>query len=133
MLNELQTYRVLIVEDNYVHRSETMRMAVNRLESALKSRHITVLRAYSYNDAKPLAANDMDLDAFLVASDMSTEPRPDSGSIDLLHRINRHQRQAPVFLLADRDKCSDIFSPDMLKFSSELVWIFEDSPDFIAG
>ena len=133
MLNELQTYRVLIVEDNYVHRSETMRMAVNRLESALKSRHITVLRAYSYNDAKPLAANDMDLDAFLVASDMSTEPRPDSGSIDLLHRISRHQKQAPVFLLADRDKCGDIFSPDMLKFSSELVWIFEDSPDFIAG
>ena len=75
MLNELQNFRVLIVEDNYVHKSEVMRMQLNRLESALKCRRINVLRAYSYNDAKPLAVNDMDLDCFLVASDMDSDRR----------------------------------------------------------
>ena len=73
MLNELNSSRVLIVEDNLVHKSDVMRMALNRLESALKQRRITVLRSYSYNDAAPLASTDMDLDCFLIASDMDSE------------------------------------------------------------
>ena len=68
-MNELQTYRILIVEDNFVRHSEVMRMQLNRLESALKSRHIAVMRAYSYKDAMPLVVNDMDLDSVLLASE----------------------------------------------------------------
>ena len=73
MLNELQTYRILIVEDNQLRRSESMRMALNRLEKSLREHNITALRTYSYCDACPVAANDMDLDCFLVAADMDME------------------------------------------------------------
>ena len=133
MPNELATFRVLIVEDNLVCRSEVMRSAVNRLENALKKRGIHVLRAYSYSDASPLANNDMDLDCFLLASDLDNERSGEPHVLRLLRKIHRHQHPVPVFLLADREAAAGMLSPELLKFSSELIWIFEDSPDFIAG
>ena len=132
-MNELNSYRVLIVEDNLVHKSDVMRMAVNRLENALKQRRIAVLRAYSFNDATPLAVTDMDLDCFLISSDMSPERSGDSHAVRLLRKINRHQKKVPVFMLCDRERLNEALSPEVLSFSSELIWIFEDSPDFIAG
>ena len=133
MLNELQTFRILIVEDNQLRRSESMRMAVNRLEAALRSHNITALRAYSYKDACPVAANDMDLDCFLISGDWDPERHNESLAFKLLQKIRLRQRKAPVFLLADREQIAGVLSTEVLKFSSELVWIFEDSPDFIAG
>ena len=133
MLNELNTYRVLIAEDNIVHRSDVMRMALNRLENALKTRRITPIRAYSYSDAETLAASDMDLDCFLIASDMGSERSGESRALRLFRIIQQHQRKAPVFLLADRERMQNALTAEVLSFSSELVWIFEDSPDFIAG
>ena len=47
MLEALENHRILIVEDSAIHRSEIMRVQLNRLESSLKSRHMEVLRAYS--------------------------------------------------------------------------------------
>ncbi|MBE6381259.1 MAG: arginine decarboxylase [Lentisphaerae bacterium] len=132
-MNELNSYRVLIVEDNLVHKSDVMRMAVNRLENALKQRRIAVLRAYSFNDAAPLAVTDMDLDCFLISSDMSPERSGDSHAVRLLRKINRHQKKVPVFMLCDRERLNEALAPEVLSFSSELIWIFEDSPDFIAG
>ena len=133
MLEELQNHKIMIVEDNAVHRSESMRMQLNRLESALKSRRISVVRSYSYGDALPLALNDMDLDCFLVAADMDMERRSSSGALELLSAIRERQRDVPLFWLADREKTAEVLASEMLKFSSELVWIFEDSTEFIAG
>ena len=133
MLEALENHRILIVEDSAIHRSEIMRVQLNRLESALKSRHMEVLRAYSCNDALPLVSNDMDLDCLLLASDLKSEKNCCSPAMELLDKLQHYQKKVPVFLLADREKSGDIFSPDMLRYSSELVWIFEDSPDFIAG
>jgi len=133
MPDELNKFRVLFVEDSIVHHSDVMRLALNRLENALKSRRISTTRTYSYNDAEPLAANDMDLDCFLIASDMNSERSGESRTIRLLKLIQRHQRKAPVFLLCDREHSTAVFTAGILAFSSELIWIFEDSPDFIAG
>ena len=133
MNNELTMFRVLIVEDNFVHRSEVMRSNLNRLEAALKRRNVFVRRSYSYADALPLAATDMDLDCFMISSDIDSESDHDSGAMELMRQLRKYQRYAPIFLLADREYFSGMFSPEMLAFSSELIWILEDSPDFIAG
>ncbi len=132
-MNELQTYRILIVEDNFVRHSEVMRMQLNRLESALKSRHIAVMRAYSYKDAMPLVVNDMDLDSVLLASDLDSDRTNEPQTLKLLTKLKHYQRSVPVFLLSDRERSVEALSPELMSFSSELVWIFEDSPDFIAG
>ena len=133
MIEALENYHVLIVEDSAVHRSEVMRVQLNRLENALKNCRMTVLRAYSCSDALPLVCNDMDLDCLLLASDLVCEKNQDSPAMKLLDKLQHYQRKVPVFLLADREKSTNVFSADMLRYSSELVWIFEDSPDFIAG
>ena len=110
MPDELNKFRVLFVEDSIVHRSDVMRLALNRLENALKSCRISSTRTYSYNDAELLAANDMDLDCFLIASDMNSDRSGESRTIRLLRIIQRHQRKAPVFLLCDREHSSMLFS-----------------------
>ena len=133
MLNELNSYRILIVEDNHVHRSDAMRMALNRLEAALRARRMQVIRAYFYDDANSLAANDMDLDCFLIASDMDLDRESESCALELMRRIACHQHKAPIFLLGDRERSVEALNAEMLSFSSELVWIFEDSAEFIAG
>ena len=133
MIEALENYHVLIVEDIQIHRSEVMRVQLNRLESALKNCRMSVARAYSCSDALPLVCNDMDLDCLLLASDLTNEKNQDSPAMKLLDKLHHYQRKVPVFLLADREKSTNIFSADMLRYSSELVWIFEDSPDFIAG
>ena len=133
MIEALENYHILIVEDLQIHRSEVMRVQLNRLENALKNCRMTVYRAYSCSDALPLVCNDMDLDCLLLASNLTAEKNTDNQAVNLLNKLQHYQRKVPVFLLADREKSAEIFSTDMLQYSSELVWIFEDSPDFIAG
>jgi len=47
--------------------------------------------------------------------------------------MKERQANVPVFLMADRDKTVQAMSGTMMKLVSEFVWIFEDSPVFIAG
>ena len=133
MLEELQYYRTLIVEDQTLRNSESMRMALTRLEKSLKNRRINVLRACSSADARAVTANDMDLDCFLLACDMTGGNTANQMLIMLLKEIRKSQKNAPVFLLADRENTEEFFTPEILQFSGELVWIMEDSADFIAG
>ena len=39
----------------------------------------------------------------------------------------------PVFLLADREQTARRISPELMELANEFVWVFEDSPEFIAG
>ena len=73
MLNELNTRQVLIVEDNTVLHSSTMGRAIDRLADALEERDIAVLSAASYCEAEPLVMTNMDIDCFLISSDMMLE------------------------------------------------------------
>ena len=133
MHNELNIFRVLIVEDNLVHHLDIMRQALARLSESLRAFRITAVRVNSYNDAETLAANDMDLEGFLIASDINNERSGESRTLRLLKIIARHQRKAPIFLLGDRERSAAALTAELMKFSSELIWIFEDSSDFIAG
>ena len=131
-MNEIISRKVLLVEDSSVAASEVMRGAVARLCEQLELRNFRVSRAASYAEAVPLAATDMDVDAILLAVDLRPEANCDAPE-KLLKTICEWQGEVPLFLLADRET-GRVRLPEMLmNRSSEMVWIFEDSPAFIAG
>lgn len=132
MNNELEWRQVLIVEDRFSENSGSLSGATDRLIAALEDRNIGVRLADSPADAVPLAENCMDTDAFLVAVDMSRKDR-ENAVHSLLEHIRRRQGDVPVFLLADREQTARRISPELMELADEFVWVFEDSPEFIAG
>ena len=131
--SELQLRQVLIVEDILSETDPTMHNAVARLADALADRSIAVQFAQSVCEAFPIAATNMDLDAFLVATDMEFEKLAERRTLALLRHIRERQAGVPVFLLADRSETSRNLSESLMELANEFVWIFEDSPRFIAG
>ena len=130
---ELQVRQVLIVEDLLSESSHTMHNAVMRLGDALAERDIAVQFAQSVCEAFPIAATNMDLDAFLVATDMEFGQAAERRTLDFLKHVRERQAGVPVFLLADRAGTSRNLSESLMALANEFVWIFEDSPRFIAG
>ena len=129
MNTELENRQVLIVGDRFSDSSCVMERAIGRLIDALEEKNISSITAEDAEEALPLAATNMDIDAFLVATDMKGEPKVRA----LLNKIKERQGLVPVFLMADRAKTSQKLSPELMKLANEFVWIFEDSPLFIAG
>ena len=130
---ELQARQVLVVEDLLSESSHTMHNAVMRLADALADRDIAVQFAESVCEAFPIAATNMDLDAFLVATDMEFKQAAERRTLDFLKHVRERQAGVPVFLLADRAGTSRNLSESLMALANEFVWIFEDSPRFIAG
>ena len=132
MNNELENRQVLIVEDDFSENSAVISGALGRLIAALSEKHIDTLEVASPCEALPVVDNNMDIDAFLVAVDMQN-PGNTPQVHTLLHHIKERQSKVPVFLLADRAQTARQLSADLMGLANELVWIFEDSPHFIAG
>ncbi|MBR7131247.1 MAG: arginine decarboxylase [Lentisphaeria bacterium] len=106
--------------------------AINALCKKLAAKEYAITRAASYSEALPLAATDMDIDAILMAIDTEDQNlRKDEKK--LLQIIGEWQKDVPLFMLADRENTAKKISLDLMKHSIEFIWIFEDSPTFIAG
>ena len=131
--SELQSRQVLIVEDILSGTGHAMHNAVAGLAEALADRGIRILFAESVCEAFPIAATNMDIDAFLVATDMEFENAAERRTLELLRHIRERQAGVPVFLLADRSETSRHLDEPLMALADEFVWIFEDSPRFIAG
>ncbi len=130
--NELKCRKVLIVEDDAVAGSAAANQAIDRLEEVLLSYDVAVERFYSYEDALSVVLNDMDIDCFMLSTDMALDEQSEVRAHRLLLAIDERQKNVPVFLLADHAETSRAMDADMLKKSTEFVWIYEDSPVFIA-
>lgn len=133
MNTELESRQVLIVEDSLSGQNGIMGRAIDRLEAALADRGIAVIRAHSSGEAWPLVETNMDIDAFLISSDMNEVKTLEKETGALLRHIRARQKMIPVFLLADRAETSRNLSMELMALANEFVWIFEDSPVFIAG
>lgn len=133
MNHELESRQVLIVGDTFTKESQSIESAIERLASALEEKNIDVIFAADPCEATPIVETNMDIDAFLIASNMELDPKGESESVRLLKLIKTRQKMVPVFLLADRDKTAEKMSDKLMKMANEFVWIFEDSPRFIAG
>lgn len=127
---ELKTRRVLVVGDMELEEHHMIMKAVQRLEDTLRGRNIQVITADSPEEAFPLVSTDMDIDAFLIACNTNSGS---SAPVNLLRHLRARQGKIPVFLLAERAATIRHLTPAFLDLADELVWIFEDSPEFIAG
>lgn len=133
MNRELQSRRVLIVEDPESGIRVSMNSAVERLTRELKAKNISAERIMSGPDAAAIVSNDMDFDGFLVSTNMDFDPCSEHVTALLLKRIRCRQPDVPVFLLADREKTSRRINSGIMELAGEFIWILEDSPRFIAG
>ena len=133
MNQELQSKRVLIVEDAESKISLSMNTAILRLMEELSAKEISSERIFSGEEAMPVVSNDMDYDCFLVSTDMEFEQKEEHETLHLLKRIRCRQPDVPVFLLADREKTSRKLDSKIMSLANEFIWILEDSPRFIAG
>lgn len=133
MNKELETRRVLIAEDKTTGADCVMGKNIDRLEFALLDRGIRSVRVKSCLEAVPVVETDMDIDAFLISVDMGRENGAENPSVSLLKRIKDRQGMIPVFLMADREETSQHLSGSLMELANEFIWIFEDSPVFIAG
>ena len=133
MNDELKKRTVLIVEDEKSLKSHVMRSALNRLEKALRERGIRSMRAASCEESLPLLETEMDIDCFLIYSDMLPGREEQDHTLGLLQQIHARHNGVPVFLLADRQSTSEHLNMALMKDANEFAWIFEDSAVFLAG
>ena len=132
-MNELNSRRILIVLDHTINSSNVMLTAIHRLRSALADLDCRAEIVDSYAEAIPLAATDMDFDVFLLAAELKSGTLGNHAAAGLYHTIRNWQREVPLFLLADREFSSGGLATELLDQATELIWILEDSPEFIAG
>lgn len=125
--------KIMIVEDPAVSSSEVMSYALDNLCNYLKEDDCTIVRTASYTEAMPLASTDMDICAILMAVDLSPELPLPSEMSKLIKLIHQWQAEIPLFMLADRENATHNISIELMSNSTEFIWIFEDSPAFIAG
>ncbi|MBO5723443.1 MAG: arginine decarboxylase, partial [Lentisphaeria bacterium] len=110
-----------------------MRSALDRLETALQERSIHTARVASYEESLPLLETQMDIDCFLVYSDMPSDQEEQLDALKLQELIHARHRNVPLFLLADRQSTSEHLNMTLMKGANEFAWIFEDSAVFLAG
>lgn len=133
MNTELEQKKVLIVEDPRTDADHVRQNTLDRLEDALDERNIASVRVESCREAFPIIETDMDVDAFLVCFDMTASKPTESCTAKLLRHIKERQAMIPVFLMADRAETARNLTGELLSLANEFVWLYEDSPVFIAG
>lgn len=132
-MKDIAIRQVLIVADESIDNSCVMNKAIDALADELEERNLQVTIAESYDEARPIVANNMDIDCILLATDMQLNLDEENKARRLFSLIRQRQSSVPVFLLADHDTTSEAMSPELMADANEFIWIFEDSPMFIAG
>lgn len=132
-MKNISRYRAVIVEDNSVKNSHILAGLIDRLAEELVNIDCDVTRIPGYCEAMPVVGNEMDIDALLISTDMEFDLPEEAAASRLLELVERKQPGVPVFLLADRAETSNAISVELMRRAHEYVWIFEDSPLFIAG
>ncbi len=132
-MNELVTRKILLIEDEIIIKSDVMNKIINELEKSLWDFGILTVRASSYAEAMVLAETDMDIDFFGATSDVMVDCKENREIIELMRKIRKYHNDVPIFLFADRSESCSCVSQITMELANEYVWIFEDSPTFIAG
>ena len=126
--------RVLMVDDELAKLNTALGRATESLAAALEARNVEVVRAVSYEDGHAIVASDASLRAVLL--DWNLGPNTESTHAQataLLHKLRERHAEAPVFLLADRERSRGTMTIEVAEMIDEIVWLLDDSSDFIAG
>ena len=130
-MDKIKSRKLLIVEDKSVNNSPVIKKAIDQLCCHLEN--YTIVRTESYAEALPLSNTDMDLDAILLAQKLNETANIDLQLRELLKSLRLWQDNVPLFIFADRETVAENISTELLEQTTEFIWIFEDSPEFIAG
>lgn len=133
MSDQLDKYQVMFILDHETTSNQALTMALEHLTTELLENQIKVIQADSSAEAWPIAGTNMDIDCFLISSNMELDKASSRETVKLLRFIKERQAKVPVFLLADRDRTAEAISEQLMELVNEFVWILEDSPVFIAG
>ncbi len=132
-MKDISRYHVVIICDNAVKNSDVLDSLIVRLADELEKVNCSVTRLSGYREAVPVLSNDMDTDAILLSTDMELDHDKAQEAEYLLELAADCLPDVPVFLLADRAETSNAISEELMCRAHEYIWIFEDSPLFIAG
>ena len=132
MNRELETRNVLLLEEKTAGDC-ALANTMKKIRRALKEKFITTRRVCSYRDALLLAETDMDADCFLLQIPAEPDDEHKEKLLSLLNKIRERESKVPVFLLAAGEEDPAKIASCIMEKTDETVWIFEESPVFIAG
>jgi arginine decarboxylase len=126
--------RVLMVDDELAKLDTALGRATESLAAALVARNVDVVRALSYEDGHAIVGSDASLRAVLLDWNLGLNSETTHAKATaLLHKLRERHGEAPVFLLADRDRTRGTMTIEVAEMVDEIVWLLDDSADFLAG
>ncbi len=114
--------RILIVHETLDTENAALRI-LKKLEEELAEQEIEVQIACE--DAESVFLSDAGLSGVLVSWSVSR-------ASTLIEHFRRHNHQIPIFLMIEREASTKL-PKKVLEHVSEIIWLFEDSPTFMAG
>ena len=130
--------RVLVVDDALSTPHTAVGRAVTGLVAELARRGVEVTESVSYEDGAAVVASDAGLCAVLVDWSLGAGPgfeedgKPGDYASRMLAAIRVRNATLPIFLLARGDAGQEI-TIEAMEHADELVWVLQDTADFIAG
>ncbi|HTU74645.1 MAG TPA: Orn/Lys/Arg decarboxylase N-terminal domain-containing protein [Trebonia sp.] len=130
--------RVLVVDDALSTPHTAVGRAVTGLVAELSRRGVEVTESVSYEDGAAVVASDAGLCAVLVDWSLGAGPgieedgKPGDYASRMLAAIRVRNATLPIFLLARGDAGQEI-TIEAMEHADELVWVLQDTADFIAG
>ncbi|MCF0146659.1 MAG: arginine decarboxylase [Eubacterium sp.] len=122
--------RALLVHE-YCEPTSLDALALDKLCITLREKEIEVIRAYNAYDAQMLIVADPMIKAILLDWELG-EGKEHEDAVSVIQELRNRAENIPVFLMADRTDVSGI-PTDILKETSDFIWLYEDTAEFIGG
>jgi arginine decarboxylase len=131
--NVLLRRHVLVVDDSLLRPGTAAGRAVHELVGEFTRRGVAVTESTSFADGAAVVASDAGIGAVLVDWDLDADdPASHKAAARILAAIRSRNASLPIFILAKGD-AEHTITVEAMECANELVWILQDTADFIAG
>jgi arginine decarboxylase len=131
--NVLLRRHVLVVDDSLRDPGTAAGRSVRELVEEFIRRGVDVTESTSFTDGAAVVTSDTSVGAVLLDWDLGADdPASHDAAARMLQVIRHRNASLPIFLLAKRDAERTI-TVEAMEHADELVWILQDTADFIAG
>ena len=127
----LITLKALLVDDKFLMQTAAGR-ATRALVEELQQRDVEVLTAIAVDDAMSIVISDPSIQCFVIDWALDNGSTDQNTSQQLIELVRSRNAKVPIFLSTAHEQAANL-SADVMRHVDELVWILEDTPDFIAG
>jgi len=127
----LITLKALLVDDELLMQTAAGR-ATRALVEELQQRDVEVLTAIAVDDAMSIVISDPSIQCFVIDWSLDNGSTGQNNSQQLIELVRSRNAKVPIFLSTAHEQAANL-TADVMRHVDELVWILEDTPDFIAG